>query len=546
MEIGALVDGKYRILKPLGAGGEGSVFLALNENAYKFWAIKIVTKSRDSGELELWKHFSHPNLPEVVDVIVTETEILIVMDYIEGRNAAKILKEQGKVKPRQAVIWGIQICRVLHYLHSQDPPVVYGDLKPENMICRPDGSMVLIDFGTVSPFVRGRSFSGGHYGTKGYAAPEQYDGACIVDTRADVYSLGVTLLQFVTGKQPFIGAGREEEIACPEYYGLKKIICRCLKSDRRQRYSGIEFCERALRRILWQRKARFFLMIAALLVIFAAGIRVRQGQGTFIREQSYESYLKDAKFNIYEEQLKNCRSAIFLNPVREEAYQQLIEIFLEDGSMSEEEDIFLRKMLKEKSEGDTKSHEEVLRTDEEAFLRVSYEIGMAYWYYFDGDGGKSYAARWFLHIAEAVKNTGITENQRKRAAVLAKMGGYYGKIRTLRDDTQNSFYLAFWKDLMELYDIQESVPESEKIVLLLWEEISGQIYYFADRFCRAGLERDDLDSVLLEIEEKVLKEERFGESRELVELKQDILKNIELAMDSVARIYNNYKKGGNE
>ncbi len=520
--------------------------MALNENAYKFWAIKIVTKGRDSGELELWKHFSHPNLPEVIDVIVTETEILIVMDYIEGRNAAKILKEQGKVKPRQAVIWGIQICRVLHYLHSQDPPVVYGDLKPENMICRPDGSMVLIDFGTVSPFVKDRSFSGGHYGTKGYAAPEQYDGSCIVDTRADVYSLGVTLLQFVTGKQPFIGAGREEEIACPQYYGLKKLICKCLKSDRTQRYSGIELCERALKRILWQRKARFFLMIAALLVIFAAGIRVRQGHSMFIREQSYESYLKDAKFNIYEEQLKNCRSAIFLNPVREEAYQQLIEIFLEDGSMSEEEDIFLRKMLKEKSVGDTKSHEEVLRTNEEAFLRVSYEIGMAYWFYFDGDGGKSYAARWFLHIAEAVKNTGITENQRKRAAVLAKMGGYYGKIRTLRDDTQNSFYLAFWKDLMELYDIQESVAESEKIVLLLWEEISGQIYYFADRFCRAGLERDDLDSVLLEIEEKVLKEERFGESRELVELKQDILKNIELAMDSVARIYNNYKKGGNE
>ena len=83
--------------------------MALNENAYKFWAIKIVTKGRDSGELELWKHFSHPNLPEVVDVIVTETEFLIVMDYIEGRNAAKILKEQGKVKPSQAVIWGIRL-----------------------------------------------------------------------------------------------------------------------------------------------------------------------------------------------------------------------------------------------------------------------------------------------------------------------------------------------------------------------------------------------------------------------------------------------------
>ena len=528
----------------MGAGGEGSVYLALNENAYKFWAIKIVAKCRDSGELELWKHFSHPNLPEVVDVIETETEILIVMDYIEGRNAAAILKERGKVKPRQAVIWGIQICRVLHYLHSQDPPVVYGDLKPENMICRPDGSMVLIDFGTVSPFVRDRSFSGGHYGTKGYAAPEQYDGACIVDTRADVYSLGVTMLQFVTGRPPCIGGDGEEEIVCPGYYGLKAIISKCLKSDRTQRYSGIESCERALQRILRRRIDRFIFIVVALMVVFAAASRVQQGQGTLIKEQSYESYLKDAKFNIYEEQLKNCRSAIFLNPIREEAYQQLMEIFLEDGSMSEEEDIFLRKILKEKSEGDTNSHEEVLRTNEEGFLRVSYEIGMAYWYYFKGDGGKSYAARWFLHVTEAVDNTGITENQRKRAVILAKIGGYYGKIRTLRDDTDNSFYLTFWRDLRELYDIQELDGESEKINLMLWEEIAGQIYYFADRFYHAGLEKTDLESVLTEIKEKVHSEKWTSKSSELADLKQNILKKVELAIDSVERIYRILKKGG--
>ena len=554
-----MVDGKYRILKPLGTGGEGCVFLALNENAYKFWAIKVVAKGRkgrNGSELELWKHFSHPNLPEVVDVIETETEILIVMDYIEGKNAANILKEHGKVKPRQAVIWGIQICRVLHYLHSQEPPVVYGDLKPENMICRPDGSMVLIDFGTVSPFVKERSFSGGHYGTKGYAAPEQYDSGCIVDTRADVYSLGVTLLQFVTGQIPFTGKNREEEIACPGYYGLKTIICKCLKSDRTQRYAGIESCERALQKILWRRIARIVYIACALLVVLAAGSQVSQEHSIFIREQSYESYLKDTKFNIYEEQLKNCRSAIFLNPVREEAYQLLIEIFLEDGLMSEEEDVFLRKILKEKSEGDTRSHEEVLRTNNEAFIRISYEIGMAYWYYFEGDGGKAYAARWFLHVTENMENAGviksgeappIAENKGKRAAVLAKIGGYYGKIRTLRVDTDNSFYLAFWRDLLELYHIEELDTESDKINLLLWEEIAGQIYYFADRFNQAGLEKNVLESLLTEIKEMVQGYEKMSESGELAELKQNILNNVELAIDSVERIYSNLKKeGGNE
>ncbi|WP_255348126.1 serine/threonine protein kinase [Robinsoniella sp. KNHs210] len=539
------------MLKPLGSGGEGSVFLALNENAYKFWAIKIVAKGRDGVELELWKHFSHPNLPEVIDVIETESEILIVMDYVEGRNVANILKETGKVKPRQAVIWGIQICRVLHYLHSQEPPVVYGDLKPDNMICRADKSLVLVDFGTVSPFVKESSYHGGHYGTKGYAAPEQYDGTCVVDTRADIYSLGVTLFQLVTGKLLLSGIGKEDWKLCPGYFGLKKIICKCMRFDRTQRFSGIESCERALQGILWWRKARYLFVAAAFIIIFSAGSQLQLEQGELTKEQSYEEYLKEAKFNVYEEQKKNCQSAIFLNPVREEAYQQLIEIFLEDAILTEEEDIFLRKVLKEKSEGDTRSHEEALRTDEGAFLRVSYELGMAYWYYFEGDGGKSYAARWFLNIAEAAESignteiTGITQNQRKRAAVLAKIGSYYSRIRNRREDeTENISYLTFWKDLMEIYDIQESDKDADKVNLLLWEEISAQSYYFADRFCQAGLEKAVLDRILREIKDKVQINDNRPVSKEIEVLEKDILKNIELAIESVERIYNNFKKEG--
>ena len=162
LEIGSLVDGKYKILNEVGRGGMSVVYLAMNEKANKQWAIKEVRKDgiRDFEvvkqglivETDMLKKLRHPSLPSIIDVIEDEDTFLIVMDYIEGNPLSSALEEFG-AQPQELVIsWAKQLCDVLGYLHSQNPPIIYRDMKPANVMLKPDGNVTLIDFGTAREF----------------------------------------------------------------------------------------------------------------------------------------------------------------------------------------------------------------------------------------------------------------------------------------------------------------------------------------------------------------------------------------------------------
>lgn len=163
LEIGSLVDGKYKILNEVGRGGMSVVYLAMNEKANKQWAIKEVRKDgiRDFEvvkqglivETDMLKKLRHPSLPSIIDVIEDEDTFLIVMDYIEGNPLSSALEEFG-AQPQELVIsWAKQLCDVLGYLHSQNPPIIYRDMKPANVMLKPDGNVTLIDFGTAREFI---------------------------------------------------------------------------------------------------------------------------------------------------------------------------------------------------------------------------------------------------------------------------------------------------------------------------------------------------------------------------------------------------------
>lgn len=146
----------------LGRGGMSVVYLAMNEKANKQWAIKEVRKDgiRDFEvvkqglivETDMLKKLRHPSLPSIIDVIEDEDTFLIVMDYIEGNPLSSALEEFG-AQPQELVIsWAKQLCDVLGYLHSQNPPIIYRDMKPANVMLKPDGNVTLIDFGTAREF----------------------------------------------------------------------------------------------------------------------------------------------------------------------------------------------------------------------------------------------------------------------------------------------------------------------------------------------------------------------------------------------------------
>ena len=186
LEIGSVVDGKYKILNKIGQGGMSVVYLALNERANKTWAIKEVRKDGIQDfttvkqglivETNILKSLSHKYLPGIIDVIDDEDTFIIVMDYIEGKSLNKVLQESLErdnlpIGVEDVISWGIQLCDVLYYLHTREHPIIYRDMKPANVMLKPNGEISLIDFGTARVFKTGNSEDTTCLGTPGYAAP---------------------------------------------------------------------------------------------------------------------------------------------------------------------------------------------------------------------------------------------------------------------------------------------------------------------------------------------------------------------------------------
>ena len=197
LEVGSLLDGKYRILDEVGHGGMSVVYMARNEKANKTWAVKVVRKDGKLdfntvraglvAEIETLKNLNHPNLPSIVDVIEDDESFIIVMDFVEGNSLDKVLEENGAQPEEYVVEWAMQLCDVFGYLHSRTPPIIYRDMKPANIMLKPDGNVTVIDFGTAKAYDIDLGQTTG-IGTIGYAAPEQYRGSGYgrTDARTDI------------------------------------------------------------------------------------------------------------------------------------------------------------------------------------------------------------------------------------------------------------------------------------------------------------------------------------------------------------------------
>lgn len=201
-EIGTVIDGKYEILKEIGRGGMSVVYLAMDKHLNKQWAVKEIRK-KGSGkndeivvnsllaEANMMKKLDHPALPRIVDIIDNGVTIYVVMDYIEGESLDKILNEYGAQPEELVVNWAKQLCDALSYLHSQKPPIIYRDMKPANVMLKPEGNIKIIDFGIAREYKEQNLADTTVLGTKGYAPPEQYSGQ--TDPRSDIFALGMTM-----------------------------------------------------------------------------------------------------------------------------------------------------------------------------------------------------------------------------------------------------------------------------------------------------------------------------------------------------------------
>lgn len=202
----------YKIISMIGRGGMSTVYLAYDEFRSKSVAVKVASNGNvmnfDSiaqslnAEVDILKRLVHPYLPKIYDVIEKPDAMIIIMDFIEGRTLQNIIDEYGALPEEQVVKIGRQLCDALHYIHSLAPPIIYRDMKPSNVMVRPNGDIMLIDFGTAKEYDEKATSDTVCLGTMGYAAPEQFGGMGQSDARTDVYGLGVTLYHAVTGINP--------------------------------------------------------------------------------------------------------------------------------------------------------------------------------------------------------------------------------------------------------------------------------------------------------------------------------------------------------
>lgn len=570
LEIGSVVDGKYKILNKIGQGGMSIVYLAMNERANKPWAIKEVRKDGVSNyevvkqnliaETDILKRLNHPNLPSIIDVIDCEDTFLIVMDYIEGKPLSEALKREGAQPQEKVIEWAKQICDVLGYLHSRKPPIIYRDMKPSNVMLRPDGNIMIIDFGTAREYKTASIADTTCLGTQGYAAPEQFGGHGQTDARTDIYCLGATLYHLVTGHNPCMPPYEMYPIRQwnPSLSsGLEEIILKCTQKNPDDRYQSCAELMYALEhydeldheyRKIQNRKWKTFLTTSVLTVVSLAACLGFRYAETSTTEKSYESYLKNAvSASSMEEKVEDYENAIKLNPEEGEGYLNLLQAFLdnteddgENWNFTQSEAAKMTEILGYKGDSN-RSNESYLQTDEAAYDELAYQMGLAYYFYYNKDGNPQMSQAWFETASES---THLESYQVERAKILSKIAGYDASLKSSGSNKSGdsaTTYRDYWSDMMELVSGKNLVEQdNSKMALVMYKNFVYQIYNYTVQFKAAGITEEEISQELDKIESRLSTDiiiANEGDREEIERTRDELLDQIEKARQNVTLTY---------
>ena len=526
LEIGSLVDGKYKILSEIGHGGMSVVYMAINENANKTWAIKEVRKDGKMdfntvrqglmAEIETLKKLKHPNLPSIIDVIEDDDSFIIVMDYIEGRSLDKIIEENGAQPEAYVVEWAKQLCDVFGYLHSRTPPIIYRDMKPANVMLKPDGNIMVIDFGTAKNYEIDLGETTG-IGTIGYAAPEQYIGSGLgrTDARTDIYCLGITMYHLLTNIDPCKNLISDKSIRAVNpalSHGLDAIIQKCTQYQPADRYQSCaelmydlenyEILE-PLYKKKQKRKLGVFFLTILMAAIFAASGLVTNYMAAQKATDTYETKLYDASKSVnYDEKLELYKECIAIpNKAGEkDAYLGLIQAFKDnDDVFTQSEANLLTKYIK--------NNKATLQSNPDNYTEICFETGKLYWYYYQGENASSasdeftgaiYAVEWFSDVPEGYKDYGM-------ASAYANIGSFYRNIaRYVVEASDKGQYKPFFENMQKLLNsVALNENESEIVRLELLEMSRSALQQYATKFKGDGITQKQMQDMYTTISDTV-------------------------------------------
>lgn len=523
LKVGDLIDGKYKILNEIGRGGMSTVYLAINEKANKPWAVKEVRKNGISNrelvkqslmvEINLLKKLKHKGLPSIVDIIDQQDNYLIVMDYIEGITLENIMQEEG-VQPQEKVVdWAIQLCDVLQYLHTRKPAIIYRDMKPSNIMLRSDGSVVLIDFGTAREFKERHVEDTTCLGTQGYAAPEQFGGMGQTDERTDIYSLGATMYRLVTGHNPSEPPYEMYPITHwnPRLStGLEGIIAKCTSKDPKSRYQSVQEVRYALEHYRdldldsirrYRRNLRILLAAGGMTVMLLGASGVSYAAADHMQKDEYAYNLEAGRRSPNkQDSIAFYQKAIQTDCAGEEAYDQLLTLFTQDGVLDEQEE----KVLLQLSISVDKYLERYKMQNPDGYAGLCYRIGSSYWYYYEHEEKRQAGAvAWFESAKAGFAGNPEKEQEWKRASTYVEIGNFYQRIVPAQiSGTDQGMYGEYWNNLRRLKEWNDEAPDRDLVTLRLYREIVTKTLEYAGYLQEDGVPPQEMEDLLNEISQQ--------------------------------------------
>ena len=548
--VGNIIEGKYEILTLIGKGGMSEVYLAIDKNLNKQWAIKEVRKDVTDNfevvrqglitETNLLKKLKHPNLPSIIDIIDTDETFLIVMDFIEGVTLSVYLEDNGPQPQEKVIGWASQLCDVLSYLHSRENPIIFRDIKPGNVMLKPNGDIVLIDFGIAREYKNQNSTDTVYLGTQGYAAPEQFGGHGQTDARTDIYCLGATMYHLLTGHNP---SEPPYEMYPIRHWneslssGLEDIILKCTQKNPDDRFQNCEELQYELTHYQeldkeYQKKERKQILTfatfltASVFCLFMA--LFFDNKAELIKTNTYDNFMSRASLeeNV-EVASEDYLKAIELNPEKSEAYVSLLERMLDDDVFTEEESIIIRNILLDNSSGST--NDTLFSKNTIEYEEFSYELGLAYFYSYEDKGTKSSAKKW-LNIAANSKN--LDSRKVERAKRLSEISEYYLKIGVQSKSGDASIsYKDYWDDMVALSKGNIVEVDNEVTALIMYKEIAYQVSINAKNFIEDGVSREEIQKKLDDIKKHTATDIAIDSKNQnrVLELKENLDKNLEVA-----------------
>lgn len=276
LRTGTFLQDRYEILEQIGSGGMSVVYKARCHKLNRLVAIKVLKEefSTDSNFVAKFKMeaqaaagLSHPNIVSVYDVIDEGSIHYIVMELIEGITLKSYIQKKGKLEVKESIGIAIQVAQGITAAHEQH--IIHRDIKPQNMIISRDGKVKVADFG-IARAVSAQTLTSAAMGSVHYISPEQARGG-YSDARSDIYSLGITMYEMVTGKLPFDGdntvaialAHLGDAMVPPSVYSpeipisLEQIILKCTEKKPERRFADAGQVIAELRKVLLRPEAEF-------------------------------------------------------------------------------------------------------------------------------------------------------------------------------------------------------------------------------------------------------------------------------------------------